>query len=767
MVQISGVVKRDGRAAAWDGAKVTGAVARALAETGEGNLEDAAFVARSVESELRRAAEVARVAEFAPGVESVQDAAERQLMLHGFVATAKAYILYRQRRAEQRRSLRLVPAEARALAEANRQYFPNALGEFVYYRTYSRWLEEAGRREVWSETVGRYVGYMRERLGGALREEEYLEARDAILRMEVMPSMRLLWSAGAAARACNVAAYNCAYVAPAAPRDFGEILYVLACGAGVGFSAEGRNVQRLPVVERQRGGRADLHVVGDSKEGWADALVYGLEHWYDGGDVEFDFREVRPEGARLRTMGGRASGPGPIKDLLAYARRAVLSRQGRRLETIGVHDLVCKIGDVIQPGGVRRSAEIGLSDLDDERIRDAKRGHFFLTHAHRRLANNSAVYEERPGSAEFMREWLALAESGSGERGIFNRGSLLGQVPERRAARWAEMGAARFEPDGAGGEGRLLAQVGTNPCGEIYLLSKQFCNLTEAVCRPGDTPESLRRKVRVASMLGTYQSTLTDFRYLGEEWRGNCERERLLGVSLTGQWDCEAVMERGGELEALRRAAVRANREYAERLGVGQSTAVTCGKPSGTLSQLVDSASGGHPRYAPYYVRRVRVAAIDPLFRMLRDQGVPHEPENGQLAATADTFVFSFPCRAPDGARTAGGVRALDQLAHWLRLKREFTEHNPSVTIYVGPDEWVPVGAWVWEHWDEVGGLAFLPREDHVYRQAPYEEITAERYAEMAAAQRPVDYSLVAAYEADDETQGSKELACAGGGCEL
>lgn len=770
---IAGIVKRDGSVAGWQPEKIEAALARALAETKEGNANDALFVRMSVEGELSRAARVARVAEFTPGVEAVQDACERQLMLHGFVATAKAYILYRDRRAKERERQYQVPEEAREAAARSRPFFEgNPLGEFVYYRTYSRYVPALGRREAWHETVWRYMRFMQENLGERLPADVYDEVEVAILRKEVLPSMRLLWSAGDAARASNAAAYNCAYVAPTELQDFGEVLYLSACGCGVGFSAESRNVQRLPVVARQRYGKAATHLVEDSKEGWANALVAGLTHWYDGADLDFDFREVRPEGARLRTMGGRASGPGPLSDLLAFGRRLVLSRQGRRLSNLDVHDSICKTGEAIVSGGVRRTALISLGDLDDEAMRDAKKGHFFLQHGHRSLANNSAVYEGRPAAADFMREWLALAESGSGERGVFNRGSMMHQVPRRRLRGWLEAGlVAGWVPGSVpDSEAALLAQVGTNPCGEIYLLSKQFCNLTETVCRAGDTREDLLRKVRVAAILGTYQSTLTQFPYLSKEWRENCERERLLGVSLTGQWDCAEVMAGGWNrelMEALRHQAVQVNRDFARRLGVAPSAAVTCGKPSGTVSQLVDASSGGHPRFAPFYVRRVRISATDPLFRMLRDQGVAHEPENGQAREAANTFVFSFPCRAPAGARCAADVTALEQLEHWRTLKEHFTEHNPSVTIYVGDDEWVPVGAWVWSHWDQVGGLSFLPREDHVYRQAPYERITEAEHAAMVAAQRPVDYALLSAYEKDDETQGAKELACAGGACEI
>lgn len=754
MGRVAEVRKRDGASAQWERGKIESAVARAFKETGEQG--DAAFVARYVELNLQRVASFQPG--FVPSVEQVQDEVERTLMMTGHMTTAKAYIIYREHRAQERAQLRAVPMEFRLKVSESRRYFPNALSEFVYYRTYSRWLPDLGRREAWKETVGRYLSFMRERIGDALTGEDYGYCELAMLKMEVMPSMRLMWSAGDAARATNVAAFNCSYVAPQSLADFGEILYVLACGCGVGFSAESRNVQMLPVVGYQRGGAAQPFRIEDSKEGWADALVCGLRAWYEGTDMEFDYSLLRPEGARLRTMGGRSSGPEPLRKLLQFARRLVLSRQGRRLSNLDVHDLVCKIGEVIVSGGVRRSALISLSDLDDVAIRGAKSGPYGSWPKHRELANNSAVYDGWPGDVEFMREWLALMESGTGERGVFNRGDLLDQVPERRARLWDEMGLI--------GGGRLMAQVGTNPCGEIYLLHKQFCNLTEAVCRRGDSAEDLARKVRVATILGTYQSTLTDFPFLSKEWRDNCERERLLGVSLTGQYDCEAAGD-PRVLSRLLEVARATNIEFSERMGIGPSTAITCGKPSGTVSQLVDAASGGHPRFAPFYIRRVRINATDPLYRLLRDQGVPCRPESGQTEATARTFVFDFPVKAPAGARCADEVTAIEQLERWLTVKANFTEHNPSITVYVGADEWYEVGKWVHGNWGDVGGLAFLPREDHAYELAPYERITEEQYDAMVRSFPAVDYALLAAYEQQDETVGSKELACVAGACEL
>lgn len=763
---IQAVVKRTGEHVPYDMRKIAAAVLKAMNSVGEGSEEDARFVARSVQSALVRAAKAVGAKELVLTVEGIQDAVERELMLHGFTNVAKHYILYREERARKRALEAEIPENVRDLTERSKELFSNQLAEFVYYRTYSRWIETAGRRETWIETVNRYLDFMNSKVGGFLTDDEYNEIRDAILRMEVMPSMRLMWSAGVAAERTNVAAFNCAFIAPTCIQDFAEILYVLACGTGVGFAAESRNVQQLPVVEFQREDRVDEVVIEDSKEGWADSLALGMTKWYAGRDVDFDYSLLRPEGARLKTMGGRSSGPKPLMELHQFVRRRILARQGRRLTNLDVHDIICKIGDCIVAGGVRRSALISLSDLDDVAMQQCKSGHFYISDPQRMLANNSAVYTERPTDEQLLGEWLSLVRSRSGERGIFNRGGITEQVPERRLREWERMGAVMFKPDGAGGETRLISQVGTNPCGEIYLLSKQFCNLTEVVCRPNDDYKELYRKIRIATILGTYQSMLTDYPYLSKEWKENCERERLLGVSLTGQWDCPEV-QKPDVLDALRRDAVQVNREYAERFGINQSTAVTCIKPSGTVSQLVDASSGMHPRHAPYYIRRVRISASDPLFRMLKDQGLPYYPETGQTYDTATTFVLEFPVKAPEGSVFQKDVSALAQLEHWQKVKQNYTEHNPSVTISVADHEWVSVLGWIRDHWDSLGGLSFLPRDDHVYPLAPYEACTEEKYKELLRQFEGVDYSRIVVYEKEDETQGSKELACVAGVCEI
>lgn len=753
-VPIKKIRKRDGSIVPFDIDRIAIAVRKAMSATGEGSQKDAEYIGRKVLSELLKLNKM--VANFVPTVEGVQDVVERELMLEDFTATAKAYIIYRQERSRVRIAQQEVPERVRELTEQSKKYFRNQLAEFVYYRTYSRWIEEEGRRETWIETIDRYVNFMRENLGKKLTEAEYAEIREAMLNQEAMPSMRLMQFAGPAARATNVAAYNCSFIAPTKLRDFGEIMYVLMCGTGLGFTVESRNVQQLPQIKEQTGEVLGVHQVEDSREGWANALVVGLEAWFGGKDVEFDFSAVRPAGARLKTFGGRASGPDPLRSVLEFSRGKILRKQGRRLSNIDVHDIICKIGEVVLAGGVRRSALISLSDLDDTDMRDAKKGQFYLTEPQRSMANNSAVYEQKPTNEEFLEEWVALMKSRSGERGIFNRGGLMKTLPERRLKALS----------GFIVNGKLMGPIGTNPCGEIILQSKQFCNLSEVIARSNDTEATLLKKVRIATILGTYQSTLTKFEYLSKDWKDHCEAERLLGVSITGQWD-SPVARKPEVLKKMEAEAERVNKLYAKRFGVNPSTAITCVKPSGTLSQVVDSSSGMHPRHAEYYIRRVRIAATDPLFKMLVDQNVPYLPEVGQTMENAHTFVFEFPVKAPKGSIYKNDITAFDQLEHWKVVKKYFTNHNPSVTVSVSDDEWLPVAHWLIENWDLVGGLSFLPRDNHVYRLAPYEAITKERYEELVRAIGTIDFSRIVLYEKDDNTEVKKELACVSGVCEV
>ncbi len=573
--------------------------------------------------------------------------------------------------------------------------------------------------------------------------------------------MRLLQFAGKAARTTNVCAYNCSYIAPESFQDLAEIMYISMCGTGAGWSVESANAEKFPQIMPQTGTKFAMHKIDDSKEGWADALVVGMKAWAAGKDIAFDYSAIRPEGTRLKTMGGKASGPAPLQRLLDFSRQIMLARQGRRLRPIDLHDIICMIGDCVVAGGVRRSAMISLSDLDDADIRDAKRGAFYMTHPHRMLANNSAVYINKPSNEEFLKEWMALIESHSGERGIFNRGSLAATLPERRIKVLKEY-KGYFDATGA----HIVGPIGTNPCGEIILQSKQFCNLSEVVCRVEDTEKSLMKKIRVAAILGTYQSSLTNFPYLSKEWKEHCERERLLGVSMTGQWDSE-VVRKPEILKRLKAEAIKVNKEYAKRFGIAESTCITCVKPSGTLSQTVDCSSGMHPRHSKYYIRRIRISATDSLFKMLKDQGVPFHPEVGQNPESATTFVLEFPVKAPGGSIFKNDVTALEQLEHWKMVKMNYTEHNPSVTVSVGNDEWITVANWVYSNWDIVGGLSFLPREDHIYKLAPYETIDEKTFKELAKRLEHIDYSKIITYEKQNDLDLKKELACVAGVCEI
>ncbi|MBX4210480.1 ribonucleoside-triphosphate reductase [Candidatus Parcubacteria bacterium] len=753
---IKSVQKRDGKVVSFDLDRIANAIYKAMLASSEGSDLEASMVANKVFADLVRIGKKHK--NFLPTVEGIQDTVEKELILSEYVATAKSYILYRESRAQLREAGVSVPPKVKKLATESKKYFRTPLGEFIYYRSYSRWIEEENRRETWIETIDRYVGFMKENLGKKLTAVEYKEIREGILNHEAMPSMRLLQFAGKAARTTNVCAYNCSYIAPESFRDLAEIMYISMCGTGAGWSVESQNVQKFPQIKMQSGKVLPTHVIEDSKEGWCDAFILGMETWANGTDIKFDYSGLRPAGARLKTMGGKSSGPEPLIRLMNFTREKMLKRQGKRMTNLDVHDIICTIGDCVVSGGVRRSAMISLSDLDDNDIRDAKKGAFYMTDPQRSLANNSAVYLQKPTNTEFMKEWVALMESGSGERGIFNRGGLSKTLPDRRLKVLKDY----FDSTGQ----TLVGSIGTNPCGEIILQSKQFCNLSEVVARAEDTEKSLLRKVRLATILGTYQSSLTKFPYLSPEWKEHCEAERLLGVSITGQWDCP-VVRKPEVLERLKNEAIKVNREYAKKLGISASTCITCVKPSGTLSQTVDCSSGMHPRHSAYYIRRVRISGTDALFKMLKDQGVPYHPEVGQSMETATTYVLEFPVKSPEGAIFRDDISALDQLEHWKMVKTKYTEHNPSVTVSVSENEWIAVANWLYQNWDIVGGLSFLPRDNHVYQLAPYEAIDEKKYKELAKRMENIDFSKIITYEKKDETELKKELACAGGVCEI
>ncbi len=742
------VHKRSGEIVEFDLSRVISAIHKAMLATGEGSRDEAELVANKVYAELVRISK--KFKNFLPDVEGIQDIVEKELILSDYVRTAKAYILYRAEHSKIREKNVQVPEKVKKLAAESKKYFRNPLGELVYYRTYSRWVDEDNRRETWVETVDRYVNFMRENLGEKLKESEYKEVREAILRHEAMPSMRLLQFSGAAARRNHVSAYNCSFTAPRTFQDFAEIMFLSMSGAGVGYSVESENIQALPQIKYQTGKVIDYQVP-DTREGWSDSLAYGMEQWFEGNDVRFDYSLLRPAGARLKTTGGKSSGPQPLIDIHNFFRTKIMSRQGGHLSNLDAHDMICKIGEGVVSGGVRRTALISLFELANTDIRDAKNGQFWVNEPQRALANNSAIYMTRPDSTTFLENWTQLVKGNSGEPGIFNRGGLRTSLPDRRK----KVSADWFH------------RFGTNPCGEIILRPKQFCNLSEVVARHEDTEASLLRKIRVATILGTYQSTFTDFIYLSPEWKKNCEEERLLGVSITGIWD-SPVVRKPEVLRKLRAEAEKTNKLYAKRFGINPSTAITCVKPSGNLSQTVDCSSGIHARHAPYYIRRVRISTTDALFQMLKDQGVPYHPEVGQTLETATTMVIDFPVKAPEGSKFKDDLSAIDQLEFWKMIKENFTDHNPSATISIGADEWIEAGNWVYKNWEKVGGLSFLPRSEHVYQLAPYEECTKEQYEELLKRYDNIDYSKIVLYEKDNsQIDLKKELACAGGACEI
>lgn len=619
--------------------------------------------------------------------------------------------------------------------------------KYVHASRYARWLPDKGRRETWDETVKRYCDFWQQRYPGVF---PYDEVYKAIYSLEVMPSMRALMTAGPALDRDNIAGFNCSYIPVQDQRCFDEIMYILMNGTGVGYSVERQYINKLPEVAEEFYGCDTVITVADSKQGWAAALRQLLSLLYSGQVPRWDVSKVRSAGERLKTFGGRASGPAPLIELFTFAVELFKKAAGRKLSSVECSDLVCKIAEVVVVGGVRRSALICLSNLSDTRMQNYKNGQWWVDDKQRSLANISAAYTEKPDAGSFMREWLALYESKSGERGVYNR----------QAAKSKSESTGRRNTDGW--------EYGTNPCGEIILRPFGFCNLSEVVVRSGDTSEDLERKVRIASILGTFQSTLTNFRYIRRQWQSNAEEERLLGVSLTGIMD-HPVMS-GTEsnhltklLTKLRDAAIDTNQKWAEKLGINPSAAITTVKPSGTVSQLVDSASGIHPRHNEYYVRTVRADSKDPLALFLKDAGVPCEVD----VMNKSNLVFSFPIKAPDNCITRSSRTAIEQLEHYLVFQKYWCEHNPSITVYVKEHEWMEVGAWVYEHLNEIGGVSFLPHSDHSYQQAPYQDITSEEYQKLAAEFPVIDWAKFDTYEIDDANMNMHELACVGGQCEI
>jgi ribonucleoside-diphosphate reductase alpha chain len=640
-------------------------------------------------------------------------------------------------------------------------YLPTPLQEYVHKSRYARWLDAEGRREHWPETVRRYVDYFAGKFPHYPTEEIY----QAILNLKSMPSMRALMTAGPALDRDPMAGFNCSFVAVDDPRAFDEILYILMCGTGVGFSVERQHIAKLPIIGAKVAidgeGKAVIDMaeqltpidvtikVRDSKGGWAMAFRQLLGHLYAGRIPSWDVSQVRPAGAKLKTFGGRASGPQPLIDLFQFTVDTFKAACGRKLTSIECHDLVCKIADIVVVGGVRRSALISLSNLSDDRMRLAKSGQWWVNDPQRALANNSAVYTERPQAEIFMKEWLALIESKSGERGIFNRAAAVQKAKET-------------------GRRDHTKVIGTNPCAEISLRSLGLCNLSEVVIRAEDSLDDLRDKVRLATIIGTYQSMLTNFRHVRSEWKHNQEEERLLGVSLTGIMD-HPVLSQTSELaadwlKAMKEEAIMTNIKWAMKLGINPAAAITTVKPSGTVSQLVDSASGIHPRYSEYYIRTVRADKKDPLAQLMRAQGFPVEDAFGKESTTD---VFSFPVQGPVHAVFRNDRSAIEQLEHYLMFQTHWSEHNVSNTIYVKDHEWLEVGAWVYKHFDQLAGVSFLPHSDHSYKQAPFQECNAEEYLALQAQMPAFDWDALAALEKDDSTVNVKELACTSGACDI
>ena len=631
---------------------------------------------------------------------------------------------------------------------------PTNYQEFIHLSRYSRWLPKEGRRETWRETVTRYFDFFQEHLkqsckyslDKSLREE----LEDAVIHLDIMPSMRCLMTAGEALKRENIAGYNCSYVAVDRPQAFDEILYVLMNGTGVGFSVERQFVGNLPTVAEEFHPSDTTIVVQDSKMGWAKAFKELVAMLYHGQIPKWDLSKVRPAGAPLKTFGGRASGPEPLRRLFEFTKEIFQNAHGRKLSSIECHDIVCKTAEIVVVGGVRRSALISLSNLSDDRMRVAKSGQWWIDNGQRALANNSACYTEKPDIGIFMDEWKALYDSKSGERGIFNRESAkkIAEKNERRDVGY---------------------DFGTNPCSEIILRSREFCNLSEVVVRPEDTEDTLLRKVKLATILGTFQSTLTNFKYVSKDWKKNCIEERLLGVSLTGimdnKWTAGKLNGLDVLLKNLKQMSVDTNKEWSKKLKINQSAAITCVKPSGTVSQLVDSASGIHARHNPYYIRTVRGDKKDPLTKMMVEEGFPNEDD---VMKPNDTTVFSFPIKCSPDAVFRQDLTAIEQLELWKTYQVHWCEHKPSVTISVKEEEWIDVGAWVYKNFDLMSGVSFLPYSEHTYKQAPYQDCDEKEYNDLLNKMpTSVDWSKLSEYEKSDMTVGSQELACSSGSCEI
>ena len=732
------VVKRNGNKVLFSRNKISNALGKCFAGLGVSQSDE--YLENIVSHVVE---EINKKHDTSISVEEVQDIVEKSLHEFDEFDAAKSYILYRAKRNELR-GFSVISDDIKKSFDDSNQYFPTPIQKFQFFDKYSRFNYDLGRRETWVETVDRSVNFLYDLAGDRLDSSVYQRIKSSILKMEAMPSMRLLAMAGPAAHRNNISIYNCSYQPVESIDSFAEALLISMAGCGVGFSVENQYVRNFPQISIQSGNTL-THIVEDTTEGWADALRIGAQTWFSGGDVLFDYSLIRPVGAALRIKGGRASGPDPLRNMLSFIRERILRRQGGYLRSIDAHDIMCAIGNASISGGVRRTAMISLFDYNDAEMLTSKSGDFETHNAQRWNANNSTVWPEGGiNQQQFVTQFLEMINTGRGEPGIFNRESANKMKPSRRKE----------------------AVFGTNTCGEINLRPWQFCNLSAAVARQEDTFESLKDKVEVATIIGSIQSMATNFPGLRPIWQRNCEEERLLGVDITGQSDSKIAQD-GLTKEILRNHAVNVNLEYAQKLNINQSVSITCVKPSGNSSQLLNCSSGLHARWSPYYIRNVRVSTHSPLFKVLRDAKVPMDPENGQTADSAISWVIHFPMKSPDNAITRNDVSAIKQCEFWLQNKIFWTEHNPSVTITYKPDEIIDLINWVWLHRNQIGGMSFLPSFDANYAQMPYEEITEEEYLQKSAEFPEIDFSRVCLYEETDLTNAAQELACVGGACEI
>ncbi len=783
---ITTIRKRDGSEVPFNGSRICRAIWLAMQSQGEGSEKEAVYATDRVINALAAKVNPQQLL----NIDEIQDIVISELgKIGGLEKTTKHYTIWRHEHDKTRDASKYV---TRQIGSDLNTFHSNPVG-FWMLRKYARNVAGADRRETWIEVCDRYVNYMRKRLNELANSYEsnangnidkravaintiyndntFKEIRNAIINMEVMPAMRIMQLAGEAIDRTDACAYNCAYTVLEKLDDIADSAYILMCGAGVTYSVE-YNTEALPIIAKWSGEFIDdpkqithsPHIIGDSREGWCDAIKAGLHAWYAGLDIKFDYSKIRPAGSILKTMGGTASGDRPLREFLEFTKQKIRSRERRRLTPLMLHDIMCKLVAIVEMGNMRRAAGASLSCLDDIEMRDCKIGQFWHDNPQRSATNNSAVYEHPPTFQELASEMLALDRNGTGERGIFYRPGILGQMPKRRLDYFIKEGVVRLDTNG-NPEFTGTDYIGSNPCFEIFLRNKCFCNLTEIICRETDTVESLLRKARIATLIGTYQATLTNFKYIDPKWKHNCEAERLLGVSLTGMRDSPVVCE-PITMRTLRDEIIKINADIANAIGINQATATTCVKPSGSVSKLVNASAGIAPRYAKYYIQRFRSSPSNPLFRMLRDQGAPCVPEYGQTPANATVWVIEFPVQSPENTITKNDLNAMDQLEFWRSVKTNYCEHNPSTTILIRDCEWTTVLNWVYHNINIIGGLAFYPFDNKTFELQPLEECDEDKYIALKTIYDGIDFSKIVAYERGSTYQPERELACSGLTCE-